>query len=82
MNYILIDTKTGSFGVVSSREKVEIETKGKITKSFLNNIFTIRRNKREIQTNYVDDRFILLPYREKNKMHIDEKLIHRIIAYR
>lgn len=82
MRHIVIDTKTGKYGVVKSREKVESFTEGKVTKNILWNLFTFSRDKREKKQTYVDDRFIILPYKTEDEIYQDKELIGKLISYR
>lgn len=67
MNYIYIDTLTGDYGVMHSRESVSISTGRLIKKNTLSNYFRkIGKNKKEDieepkKKVYITDRFIVLP---------------------
>jgi len=81
MNYIVIDTKEGSWFTANSRDKIETFTAGEVTNNMLKNLFAIEREKRPKKKTFNNGRFVVLPCKDRNKVYSDPELIGKIIAY-
>jgi len=78
MNYIYIDTKTGKFGVPKSRKRIEEFSEGELkANSLVNHFWGNSKVKKENQT-FTNDRFIVLPIPEHDKLFEDPDLIGNI----
>ena len=82
MNYLVYDTKKASYRCCTSREKVEEFTDGNIKKTFLTNIFTYDRKSRSVKKSYTDDRYIILPFSDRNITYTDKYILHKIMSFR
>lgn len=81
MNYIVIDTKDGSWFTSSSRKKIEILTGGNISLNTIRNLFGNERQKRPKKTTINTGRFLVLPCKDRNKIYSDPELLGKIIIY-
>ena len=78
MNYIFIDTETGKYGILHSREKVSNATNEELKANTLENVFQRETKSRPIQKTYINDRFIVIPVPVLDIIYEDKKIIENI----